>query len=295
MDTPALSRRTALRAATGLAVGGATLGLGAPAAHAAGQFQDVRQFKGTWLGSYDGRNARLTITVVGVGPGFFHVGFEYVDLDRSLRYTASLDGIAASTRQFHNLILNGPDQLLWPRLSLHTWNTDYLSGVSQWSNADYGFSFAREGVAEPYITPPRRFNGSSSADVLGGYLSTGPISLPVVHDHYAHYEGRIDGRAAQLNTYAANNGGGRIYFELWDNATGWYTWFDRTSTVDWRHPLWPDAWMAALTKNTGDLRLRGLFWHTWNCWYVSGETVWNGQYYGMSFTRRTRFANPDGS
>lgn len=296
MNPSVLSRRSALRMAAGLVGGSAALALVAPAAQAAGQFQDVRQFKGAWLGSYDGRSARLTISVVGGGPGLHHVGFEYVDLDRGLRYTASRDGVPSNTRQFTNLLLNGPDQILWPRLDLQTWNTDHISGVSTWSNAEYGFSFAREGVAEPYITPPRRFSGM--ADVLGAWNSYGPINTGLPNtQNYARYEGHLDGRRAEFRTYVSphhgpNSSQPRVYFELldWDRSVGWYTWVHVEGDRDWRAPIASGLDMEPFNWQTGGrLRLRSLNWHTWNCWYVSGETWWNNQSYGMSFTRRTPF------
>jgi hypothetical protein len=45
-------------------------------------------------------------------------------------------------QQDENGKLSG-DGIQWANLSLHTWDTVYLSGVSSWNNQFYGMSFAR--------------------------------------------------------------------------------------------------------------------------------------------------------
>jgi hypothetical protein len=135
------------------------------------QFTSVENFVGLYTGVYDGRLAglqidrdgtslRLTYTEVERGETF--VGVQHVP-DQSVH---TLTGISLINTKDANRVL------WWPMLNIHTWNIDYLSGLSyyfpqaaarnsldwileygyQW-NMLYGISFTRRIPATPGVGP----------------------------------------------------------------------------------------------------------------------------------------------
>jgi hypothetical protein len=72
---------------------------------------------------------------------------KFVDLDRNLEYSAGfrLSPQDYNTHVLRDIILHSSGQadIYWSRLHLHTWNTNFLSGVSIWNKEEYGMSFSR--------------------------------------------------------------------------------------------------------------------------------------------------------
>src|SRR5579859_8049764 len=101
------------------------------------QFHSTDDFIGSYQGSYDGRNASVSITS---GISFNTVlRITFTDLDRHETYEGLWSAPEASppTHILADITLNqvgGSGQVFWSKLYLHTWNTMYMSGVSVWNN-----------------------------------------------------------------------------------------------------------------------------------------------------------------
>jgi hypothetical protein len=119
------------------------------------RFASTQDFTGKWVGSYDGRNARLTITVKphDGDADAFDVTIVFEEVDRDSRYDNDAkdrlhtEKPGATPHILHEIELQpaaGDEKVLLKRLYLHTWNVDYLSGVSEWNGTEYGFSFKRD-------------------------------------------------------------------------------------------------------------------------------------------------------
>lgn len=118
-----------------------------PSSGMAGSFQGPNDFYGVYEGSWDGRRARLTIDDrVGDFPEFI-CNITLEDLDRSTIYRANSVKHAEHTYMFRDVTLKGirgtKGSKLIKIMLLHTWNTNYLSGMDIWSNREFGFSFKR--------------------------------------------------------------------------------------------------------------------------------------------------------
>jgi hypothetical protein len=124
------------------------LGMAANHEHARAQeeprrFGNIRDFAGKWVGSYDGRNARMSIAIRphnGEGSGAFAVIITFEELDRDERYdngelgrqhVEKTDGSSHILRDIELFQSEGEGEVFLKRLYLHTWNVDYLSGISE--------------------------------------------------------------------------------------------------------------------------------------------------------------------
>jgi hypothetical protein len=122
------------------------------------RFESIRDFTGKWVGSYDGRNARMSIMIQphnGEGSGAFAVIITFEELDRGERYengdrdrrhVEQTEGASHVLRDIELFQSDGEGRVFLKRLYLHTWDVDYLSGISEWNGVEYGFSFKREGA-----------------------------------------------------------------------------------------------------------------------------------------------------
>src|SRR4051794_24053252 len=119
------------------------------------RFESIRDFTGKWVGSYDGRNARLSIAIQrqdGEDPGGFAVIITFEELDRGERYdnvgrdrrhVETTDGSSHILRDIELFRSDGEGRVFLKRLYLHTWDVDSLSGISEWNETEYGLSFKR--------------------------------------------------------------------------------------------------------------------------------------------------------
>jgi hypothetical protein len=115
------------------------------------QFNNVNDFVGSYSGSYDGRQAEVTIEAGAQGVVSFNTLFTvtFTDLDRHEQYQgiATVPEGVIDTHIFSDFTLNrvgGSGSVYWSRLYLHTWDTSYMSGVSVWDNIEFGMSFRRD-------------------------------------------------------------------------------------------------------------------------------------------------------
>ena len=113
------------------------------------QFSSIVDFNGFYTGSYDGRQAELEIVVSHpVTDQPISLALKFVDRDRNQEYSANvhLGFQEHTTHILRDITLHaagGSSDIQWSRLHLHTWNTNYLSGVSIWNNQEFGMSFSR--------------------------------------------------------------------------------------------------------------------------------------------------------
>ena len=109
------------------------------------RFTSFQDFLGTYVGSFDGREAQLVISDVGDDAPPNVCQLTFTELERNHIYR----GEAQEKQQPHILYdislqeIGGHDKIFWSRLHLHTWDINYLSGVSGAFGIEYGMSFKR--------------------------------------------------------------------------------------------------------------------------------------------------------
>jgi len=109
------------------------------------RFTSFQDFFGTYFGSFDGRNAQLVISNPGSDEVQNRCQITFTELDRNHIYRGEVE----EKEQPHILYdislkeIGGHDKLFWSRLYLHTWDIDYISGVSVAYSIEYGMCFKR--------------------------------------------------------------------------------------------------------------------------------------------------------
>jgi hypothetical protein len=291
------SRRHALLMAGG--AGAMALGTAAPAE---ARCPGVKGFRGTWDGNLDGRRARLTVHVARSARRYL-VRLRLTDLDRGAYFTADVQDVPRGARSLEGVTLAGDrGTVVWPVLHLHTRTGDVLSGRgTRGGGPDHGVCFHRAGTGPAYVSPARPF--VRWEDWFGSASDSG-YGLPG-NTAYAWYDGSHDGRRASLRAYVVpySRDGYRQagVFDFWD--------LERGGAWRWTMPYRPaelDAWSydrqrapvhggglwfePANRAAGGPLRVTRLLWHSWNAWYVSGETAGEEGVRGFSLVRRTPFS-----
>src|SRR6266403_2030400 len=99
-------------------------------------FHSVKDFNGIYHGSYDGRSAKLQIDTFSPSDSQRILYFTFTDLDRNVTVTGKKQtNIYDNTYHVTDIELGPPNEeptIFWPDLFLHTWDTDYISGVSNY-------------------------------------------------------------------------------------------------------------------------------------------------------------------
>ncbi|MBN1323470.1 MAG: M12 family metallopeptidase [Methanotrichaceae archaeon] len=109
-------------------------------------FVSVFDFLGAYAGEYDGRRAALEITYTGE-PSNPKFQLKFTELERNEVYVGTCTSSSGPKHVLSNITLQkqgGQGSVSWRSLYLHTWNINYLSGVSLWSGKEYGMSFRRK-------------------------------------------------------------------------------------------------------------------------------------------------------
>ncbi|VVB96654.1 Uncharacterised protein [uncultured archaeon] len=109
-------------------------------------FKNPQDFFGSYIGYYDGRNAKLVIGDVKADSPWpmFHLTF--TDLDRNEVYVGTHQHRGNQGHVLTDIKLNkkgGGGAVNWSRLHLHTWDIAHLSGVSLWNGIEFGMYFKR--------------------------------------------------------------------------------------------------------------------------------------------------------
>jgi hypothetical protein len=115
------------------------------------QFNNVFDFSGSYRGSYDGRDARVTIQEGAAGvrsPNtLFTVTFTDIQRNEIYQGIASVPEGVLDIHVLSDFTLDrsgGGGSIYWSRLYLHTWDISYMSGVSLWADTEYGMSYRRD-------------------------------------------------------------------------------------------------------------------------------------------------------
>lgn len=105
---------------------------------------------GTYSGHNDGRRARLTIKHTGTTEMVHGFDVTLEDLDRNETFTGKGQTTFVNPHGVGHIMeigtlqqVNGSGQKKVNRLLLHTWDTDHISGSTEWHGTDYGLSFSQ--------------------------------------------------------------------------------------------------------------------------------------------------------
>lgn len=102
-----------------------------------------------WTGTYIGReDGRITELIIERKDSQLHFTLNGIDRNKTFTTAVPIKDLDDSPRHiFKNLVLETDDgtKKQVERLYLHTWNTNYISGYTQWSGNDYGNYFIRSG------------------------------------------------------------------------------------------------------------------------------------------------------
>lgn len=153
-----MNRRRFLTTSLGVAAGATALTVGVSTASAA-ELRGAEDWRGTFVGTNDGRAASITIRLSpGGGPGAFYPSLQFVDFAGNVwrfdnpadpfnyAYSPQLSGRQHVLR---DLVLKpqgrpgGREELVWPRLYLATWDTRFLMGYGVWRGQEFGMQFMR--------------------------------------------------------------------------------------------------------------------------------------------------------
>ncbi len=229
---------------------------------AGGKFTSAEQFTGSYVGSMDGRKATLLISRVRSSNPAPMFRIRMADKERNTTYYATKEH-KDGDHVLRDIILkttNGKSKYI-KKLYLHTWNTDYISGYSTWNGKYYGCSFARQKMPSTSLQG-KRFSNSA--------------------DFYGTYEGYTDGRKARLIISKVGYATSIKLIDLSRNVTFGTTTQSMPIKVGSPHIL---ESLDLIGSNKDSKKIGRLYLHTWNTNYISGNTIWNGQKFGILFTR----------
>jgi hypothetical protein len=241
----------------------------------AGPLRNTREWQGFYRGSNDGRAAMLQVDVREDASGRWHFDFTFIDF-AGHRWVGNFTGDVGSRchaleHPIELLSVGNQGPVRWKGLYLHTWDTDWLTGVSEWAGQEYGMIFVRENAP----TPPLAFVGPPLA-------SNRDFTDPGVPG----WRGNYDGKAGAALTISFLRSFGISYTQGSDI-------YQRSVDVGRDehgvgHVL-RDLTMVRLGAE--DLHWKALYLHTWDVNFLSGVSEWRGERYGMAFVRsplRTR-------
>ena len=109
-------------------------------------FSSYQNFFGTYLGHYDGRNARLVIGDAKADSEWPQFRIEFIELDRNQVFIGTHTEKGKVGHIIHDITLKkrgGNGTVTWRELFLHTGDTNYISGISIWNGIEFGMCFSR--------------------------------------------------------------------------------------------------------------------------------------------------------
>jgi hypothetical protein len=255
------------------------------------QYRDYRDWSGEWDGSYDGRLASIQISsTLDLDNRHAHLLVTY-NVGRDTWVSELGNVFDAQDNEVNNIWLRpvggspGRERLEWPRLHIHTWNIDFISGISRWSGQDYGFWFRRRTSNLPIYIEQRRFTTWYNLDGGGdrphetGLAWSGP-PLPEMAIN--------DGRPAKLAINVSPDGPDpknnvHLGFRFIDVSGKWWRvwrvvrpreyWLQDLELSPFRHGSDPPG--------QGTIRGPKFGLHTWDARQASGWSEWNGKRYGL--------------
>jgi hypothetical protein len=254
-------------------------------------FNDYRDWNGSWVGSYDGRPGTMAVNA-SLEPDSSHSRIS-VNFDQGDGSWWSGVGTTQDARSHQvegqRLDPTGPspggETLDWPRMLIHTWDTNFVSGISRWDGKDYGFWFEREGTGGPTYFEGPRFTSWYNLDGGGdrphntgiGWASSTPNEAVA-----------FDGREASISILVSPAGPHpendcHVDFIFTDSED--HSWRGWKIVRPWEHwiddlELTPTS-QGDRTPGTDTLRWPLFYLHTWCTAHASGWSKWSDQLYGI--------------
>lgn len=111
-------------------------------------FESAADFAGYYLGQYDGQDAILQLATAS-RDGQIQLDGTFINKYREQNfeiptYTIATDSHILENAKPWSATEDGQLALEWQYLLLHTWDIDYISGVSKWDGKPYGMAFTRQ-------------------------------------------------------------------------------------------------------------------------------------------------------
>lgn len=255
------------------------------------EYRDYRDWNGEWEGSYDGRFATARI-ISSLDPdgrrARLHITYEFGGDAWESEITDDFDALSHEvTNQWLRPTGGAPhrQRLEWPRLHMHTWDTNFISGISRWDGKDYGFWFRRRGTQGPTYIEHKPFTSWYNLDGRGDHPHETGIawSGPPVPEQ-AIGDGRPIRLAINVNAYGPHpENDVFLDFRFIDVGGRWW----RATRVARPREFWIDDLDLQPYHHGGDpagegtIHLRRFCLHTWDTGQASGWTEWEGKRYGM--------------
>jgi hypothetical protein len=229
----------------------------------------------TWL---ENGRARLDITFRQGADVWQSPGAAYIDLNSSEISNQWLKPTEGSP---------GRPNLEWPRLLMHNWDVNFISGISRWNWRDYGFWFQRQNAVGPIYFAGSTFTSWYNLDRGGDHPHQAGIgwSQPPSPELCIN-----DGRPADLSIFAAPTGGQPsqdVHLDFFFLDFSGKQWRGGKVIRPW------EFWVDDLDLNpysgnsnppgSGTIRWPRFYLHTWNTRHASGWSEWSGRKFGLFF------------
>jgi hypothetical protein len=239
----------------------------------------LRAWPGTYEGWNDGRRAVLTLTETRRTGERAYYALRLRDVERGVEFRGEASSRAnRSAHRLRDIRMTAPggQEIRIERLLLHTWNTDFVSGVARSSGHRYGLVFGRDGFT--------------------ARMSRGPLGS----DRFwpcrwiGEYDGRLDGRDARLSIrlVLASRRSVSFALALTDVDRG-VTWSRSSLVVGRSDPLRELDSLHLRTESGADGHVHELLLHTWNTAYISGRTRSDEIDYGLGFKLTSNVGESD--
>jgi predicted ester cyclase len=245
-------------------------------AHAGSRMSSTFDFAGTFIGSFDGRRATVKIEVFRTGDinvAQVHVQYSEGGKIWNAFFTKNM---TSNGHILENFTLfpdqnDGRESKTWKQLYLHTWNTDWISGINLWNGREFGMMFVRV----PSSTPPLSFSGRrmvSTKDFAGCYKGS--------------FDGHPDGRL-EIDLIRIAGSSTNFYFSVFYTDSAGHSWYPqaivgRDDTNDGN--IIPSFHLLG-SSGQEDIYIDKLYLHTWDIQFLSGISSWHGSQFGLTFTR----------
>ena len=228
------------------------------------------EWRGTYEGQLDGRNARLTIEDDSIDL-LHRIILE--DLDRDTTYQGSIDTVDTHIQKDLTLRSSDGTEMTIERLFIHTEDENHISGYTTWKGKHHGLAFSKEGDGTTG-TEDVRLDRSDPERWTLQWIGV--------------YDGRLNGQEAELtvsNSERQPFGDGYQYkFDIQlETADNSYEGHGFASNVgdNSSHVI---LIREPLSSDDGSTRdLAKLYLHTWDTHYVTGVLEEQDERYGAHF------------
>ncbi len=292
-----ISRRRFLQFSAGAAVGLAVIQYKPSEIYASPEQRrqsSATDWNGNYIGVNDGRACTLRIDVprqyAGSSDWLFQVEFTDFAGNRWANTALHLPNDNDRIHEMRDMTLfprsGQSGDLSWKRLHLHTWDTNYITGWSEWRGQQYGMIFARAPLA----------------------AGTRVVALPSPQNRHMQnnrdwggcWRGSYDGRPARMFLTASFRDNATLTIDWSEDATPGVTWrnfalggFLGVGAHTWDsipsdHPQ--EIHGIVMIRHDGVREVERVNWpnlhlHTWDASFISGSSEWQGRQFGMWFTR----------